>query len=241
MSDKSYIITKETQKRLISDIKDIVNNPLTDQGIMYVHDETNLLRGYAMLIGPSETIYEDGIYFFVFEFPHDYPYSPPKLLFKTYDGKTRFHPNLYRNGKVCLSILNTWRGEQWTSCQTIHSILLTLITLFNNKPLLNEPGVLETHRDFVGYNKIIKYRNYEISILQMISHEKIPPVFSPFYAYIKQHFGKKQEDILKRLEKESSNKKITVKTQLYNMCCEIDYKIIHRKMKELCQNFLIKN
>ena len=67
----------------------------------------------------------------------------------TCDGATRFHPNLYRNGKVCLSILNTWKGEQWTSCQTIRSILLTLITLFHNKPLLNEPGFTEKSSDFI--------------------------------------------------------------------------------------------
>ena len=34
-----------------------------------------------------------------------------KLTYLTNDGNTRFHPNLYRNGKVCLSVLNTWRGK----------------------------------------------------------------------------------------------------------------------------------
>ena len=49
------------------------------------------------------------------------------LNYLTNDGKTRFNPNLYRNGKVCISLLNTWKGEQWTSCQTIESILLSLV------------------------------------------------------------------------------------------------------------------
>ena len=80
---------------------------------------------------------------FEFNFPTNYPMSPPKLNYLTNDGSTRFHPNLYRNGKVCLSVLNTWRGEGWTSCQTIRSVLLILVTLFHNKPLLNEPGITE--------------------------------------------------------------------------------------------------
>ena len=84
----------------------------------------------------------------------------------TNDGTTRFHPNLYRNGKVCISILNTWKGEQWTSCQTIKSVLLMLVTLFHNKPLLNEPGFTERHRSFIPYNNIIRLKIYKLLLLE---------------------------------------------------------------------------
>ena len=76
-------ITSKTQKRLIRDVREIMKNPLTDQGIYYTHDETNMLKGYAMIIGPSECIYQDGFYFFEFIFPKDYPFSPPKVLYHT--------------------------------------------------------------------------------------------------------------------------------------------------------------
>ena len=82
-------------------------------------------------------------------------------------GLQDFIQILYRNGKVCLSVLNTWRGEGWTSCQTIRSVLLILVTLFHNKPLLNEPGITEKHRSFIPYNKIITYRNVEHSMLNL--------------------------------------------------------------------------
>ena len=120
-------VSSTTQRRLIKDIKEIIKNPLTDNGIYYTHDEENMLKGYALIIGPTDSIYEDGFYSFEFFFPKDYPFSPPKVIFHTGDGVTRFNPNLYRNGKTCLSILNTWRGETWTSCQSIRSVLLTLI------------------------------------------------------------------------------------------------------------------
>ena len=68
---------------------------------------------------------------------------------------------LYKNTKVCISLLNTWKGEQWTSCQTIKSILLVLSSLLNDKPLLNEPGIATTHPDIIPYNKIIKYRTID--------------------------------------------------------------------------------
>ena len=55
------------------------------------------------------------------QFPEDYPSSAPQIQFLTTNGgKTRFNPNLYADGKVCLSILGTWRGEsgeQWSSVQ----------------------------------------------------------------------------------------------------------------------------
>ena len=48
-----------------------------------------------ILIGPPDTPYEDGIYKGVFEFPINYPNSPPKV--KIFD---MFHPNIYEDGKV---------------------------------------------------------------------------------------------------------------------------------------------
>ena len=106
----------------------------------------NIFKGYAMIIGPSDTPYQDGFYFFEFNFPYDYPHSPPVLTFLSNGDNIRFNPNLYRNGKVCISLLNTWKGDQWTSCQSISSILLTLCIL-NENPLLNEPGITESNSE----------------------------------------------------------------------------------------------
>ena len=43
-----------------------IKNPLTNHGIYYIHDETNIMKGYAMIIGPKKTIYQDGFFFFSF-------------------------------------------------------------------------------------------------------------------------------------------------------------------------------
>ena len=148
---------------------------------------------------------------------------------------------MYRNGKVCLSILNTWKGEQWTSCQTIRSILLTLVTLFHNEPLLNEPGVTKLHRDFNAYNDIIKYRNYEVAIYQMITYEKIPPLFSSFYTYVKKHFIENYDKIMERLEKESKKDIKDIRTGLYNMTCKTDYCLLYKLMNETSKKILKLN
>lgn len=221
-------ITRATQHRLISDIKDIIQHPLTDQGIYYAHDEDDMLKGACLIIGPPDSLYADGNYFFSWRFPYNYPFSPPQLTFLTCDGATRFHPNLYRNGKVCLSILNTWKGEQWTSCQTIRSILLTLLTLFHNEPLLNEPGFTKKSRDFIPYNITIKYINYKCAILSIINERLLPPLGISFYTFVKEHFLKEYDNIRKRIvneaekwSKKESDKQVWV--GVYNLRTTIDY------------------
>lgn len=243
MIKEEEFIPIDTKKRIARDVIKLNKNPLTKHGIHYFHNEDNLLKSYALIIGPEDTIYEDGFYFFEFTFPTNYPSSPPKAKFITGDGYIRFHPNLYRNGKVCLSLLNTWRGESWTSCQSISTILLTLVTLFHNKPLLNEPGCTETHKDFKTYNQIIRYKNYDVSILNGMKLKNgdnhYGKQFNIFNDIVNQHFIKKYTKIIKRLEKlakstNNSNKKC--RTSMYTLEVEIDYSILLVKFKSIINN-----
>ena len=219
-------------KRLVKDVKDILKNPLTDNGIIYSHDQDNMLKGYAIIFGPKDTIYENGVYLFEFNFPDTYPFKPPKLTYLTNNGKTRFNPNLYRNGKVCISILNTWRGPGWTSCMTIRTILVTLVTLFHNKPLLNEPGITEKHHAFNNYNKIIEYRNYDTAIRNVILKKILPDKFKPLWPIIKKHFETNKKNIMNKIDsliKENSKPK-EYHVGIYSMSCTIDYKYIKKQI-----------
>lgn len=71
----------------------------------------------ALIMGATGTPYAHGAYLFDIYFDESYPNSPPKMnLSTTGTGKIRFNPNLYACGKVCLSLLGTWRGhasENW--------------------------------------------------------------------------------------------------------------------------------
>ena len=185
-------ISKETIKRLLSDIKHVIDSPLVENGIYYIHHETDILKGYALIIGPENTPYFGGNYFFEFQFPYDYPHSPPKVIYCTNGENIRFGPNLYKCGKVCLSLLNTWRGEQWTSCQTISSVLLNLCMLLCDNPLLNEPGVTIKHHDLNNYNEIIEFANFNVAICDIVNKKQgiYMEFFDYFYIYIKEHFIK---------------------------------------------------
>ncbi len=221
-------------KRMVKDVKDIIKKPLTDNGIIYSHSDENMLKGYAIIFGPPDTIYENGVYFFEFDFPKDYPFSPPKLSYLTNNGKTRFNPNLYRNGKVCLSILNTWRGPGWTSCMSIRTVLITLTTLFHNKPLLNEPGITEKHHAFESYNKIIEYRNIDTAIRNVLTQKILPDNFKPLWPLIKQHFIEKKDEIINKIDTliEKNPKPKEYRASIYSMNCTVDYEYIKNKLKK---------
>lgn len=130
----------QTQKRLMRDIGIAMNNSVQKQGIWYYSEPSNMTLGKAMIRGPPGTPYADCLLFFSFEFPQDYPFTPPKVLFITGDGRTRMHPNLYVHGKVCLSILGTYSGPSWSANMTLETILINLQSLLDENPLANEPS-----------------------------------------------------------------------------------------------------
>jgi ubiquitin-conjugating enzyme E2 Z len=229
--EKPKIVTKETISRLTKDIREIIKNPLINHGIYYKHSEEDILKGSAMIVGPEGTPYFGGFYFFTFDFPCDYPHSPPLVTYCTNGDNIRFNPNLYKDGKVCISLLNTWRGEQWTSCQTLATVLLNLCTLLNNEPLLNEPGISKKHPDFLVYNKIIEYKNVEIAILKMI--QKVVPFYNPIFdvfdEFIKEHFLKNADAIWKELDKKKTHPKEYLQTVYYKMYVQLDHKKLYKE------------
>ena len=236
---ETIVIKKENAKRLIKDIKQLRTDPI--EGIHYIHDETNILRGYSLIIGPPDTPYEGGYYLFLFDFPQNYPFSPPKLTFYTNDGLVRMHPNLYKNGKVCLSILNTWSGESWTGCQTISSVLLTIRSIMTTDPLLHEPGFDKFHRDFYTYSEIVRYKNIDIAMLYILKNEEFNVYFRELINIAKRDFidnyekkieiVKKSREMFIKSENKIRQEGQVLCTNIYNMRCIVDYNLLMIEME----------
>lgn len=201
--------------RIRRDIRVVKNDKLNELGIHI--QKVNDFSVRALIIGPQDTPYEDGFYFFEIEFNDSYPFKPPRVLFKSNMDKIRFHPNLYVNGKVCISILNTWSGPQWTSCQSLKSVLLSLQSIFDDNPLKNEPGYEKSSIHHQIYFCIIKYENIRVCIHELL---KTPPKgFEGFIPIIYNHFKERFYNIKNILAKiyELENFKSIMKCGVYGM------------------------
>jgi ubiquitin-protein ligase len=234
-------VTKECVQRLARDVKNLIKTPLTSCGIYYEHDDTNMLKGYAMVCGPKDTPYFGGYYFVEFTFPCNYPHVPPLVTYCTIDGYTRFHPNLYENGKVCLSVLNTWNGEQWTSCQNISSVLLYLCSILSHQALLYEPGVIRTDPKVDIFEKIVQYSNVNGAICSIINGDIYKPFFDKFITPILENFNDNYEYIVGFCNEQLAlgvnlfKKKKYVLHTVYKMSVQINYEGLLFKLKE-CHN-----
>jgi ubiquitin-protein ligase len=190
----------QAQKRILKDVKDIMRQPLVEEGVYYIHDEDNMMKGYVMIRANDDSPFRHGFFFFEIIFPFDYPTHPPKVLFYTGDGNMRFHPNLYTNGKVCLSILNTWHGEQWSSSMTLRSILVTLTTLFDWKCLLMEPGV-KNKVLIKQYDDFVRFKTFEIAFSDQVIRKCVETtIWNSFYPIIERYVRENRENIEKDLE-----------------------------------------
>ncbi|XP_065185419.1 ubiquitin-conjugating enzyme E2 Z-like [Sycon ciliatum] len=175
--------------RIQRDITNLYSDP--PPGILIVPDESDITRLDALIMGPSETPYENGFFHFKFRFPPNYPLSSPRVRFMTTGGgKVRFNPNLYQCGKVCLSILGTWHGPSWSPAQTLMSVLLSIQSLLCPKPYHNEPGYEESQsseqsstgsRPCQDYNRCIEHETLRVAVCQLIEERnQLPPTMRTY-------------------------------------------------------------
>jgi ubiquitin-conjugating enzyme E2 Z len=110
-------------------------------------------------------------------FMTEYPSKSPTVVCATTNGgRCRFNPNVYSNGKVCLSILGTWRGErgeEWSSAQGLESILLSIQSLLSSNPYENEPGFEDANEESdkkaqKDYVQKIRHETLRISVIQRL-------------------------------------------------------------------------
>lgn len=190
---------KNTLKRITNiDIKNYHKLELNKNGIHIIFDESNLMKAKALIIGPKDSIYENAYLLFNIEFPKNYPFSPPNIHYIS-ENNIRIHPNIYTNGKVCLSILGTWNGPCWTSIMDINTVLLTIQSLLDNNPLIHEPGCNNSKfaKKQLIYKNIIYYNTLNSLIIDVVKRDLGD--FEIFRNIINETFDSKK--ILQKIDK----------------------------------------
>lgn len=231
-------------KRIFNDLKTVQSPEFQkENGIYVVFDEDDIFSSVkALIIGKSETPYIGGYYFFNIKFPPNYPFAPPDVKYVTNDGNTRFNPNLYVNGKVCLSIINTWTGPSWTSCQTLATVLLSISAMVMiDNPLINEPGYNgypKTHPTMMSYQEYIEYKNIQFAFAQMAT--KPIAGFDVFNDVILEHFSKNLPDVLKFVMSKQ-NMAPTKRSLIYGITGTIDYPALRTELYSIYNEFVKTN
>ncbi|CAK7326332.1 unnamed protein product [Dovyalis caffra] len=190
-------ISSGVYKKIMQEWK-ILEKHLPDSIYVRVYENRiDLLR--AVIIGAAGTPYHDGLYFFDLAFPPDYPARPPFVYYRSFG--LRINPNLYANGRVCLSLLNTWpgkRSEKWNSSEsTVLQVLVSIQALvLNEKPYYNEPGngVLPGRVIWERKSNAYSENVFFLSCKTMLFLLRTPP--KHFEGFVASHFREKASVIL---------------------------------------------
>jgi baculoviral IAP repeat-containing protein 6 len=200
-------VTRGCVRRMASEYSDLSSSlPITYDSSVFLRVCETKMNLCQMLIIPAEhTPYAGGCFIFDIMLPADYPNTVPQCnLQTTGGGSVRFNPNLYNCGKVCLSLLGTWSGDNvWNKNSSLLQLAVSLQSLvFVPEPYFNEPGYEGNMGSSHGTTESANYnRNIRI---QTVTHAMIGQMNSPpkgWETVIRTHFKMQKDDILQRIAK----------------------------------------
>lgn len=158
----------------------------------------------VMITGPKSTPYEDGLFFFDIQLPSTYPHVPPLVHYISFCSD-RLNPNLYENGKVCVSLLGTWSGkgtEVWSSITSnllqviisIQALILVAEPYYNEAGYQKQRGTALAHENSRLYNEMVAVKLVQ-SMTKIIL---CPPI--QFKTIIEQHISSVGDKFINRNE-----------------------------------------
>ncbi|KAJ2060611.1 Ubiquitin-conjugating enzyme E2 2 [Coemansia sp. S146] len=83
-----------------------------------------LYEWVSTIVGPGDSPYSGGVFFLDIHFPQEYPFKPPKIIFRT----RIYHCNINSQGQICLDILK----DNWSPALTISKVLLSICSLLTD-------------------------------------------------------------------------------------------------------------
>lgn len=130
-------------KRVMNELKHLRGTAAQVADIFVKSNEDRLHSFKFAIAGGVHTPYYQGFYCFDMSLPPTFPNAPPVVKF--HSRNMRLNPNLYEDGKVCLSLLGTWSGHQagesWAVTSTLRQVMLSIQALILcQEPFYNEPG-----------------------------------------------------------------------------------------------------
>ncbi|KAJ4979833.1 hypothetical protein NE237_010613 [Protea cynaroides] len=153
LSASFSLMAQSTQASLLlhKQLKNLCKNPVDGFSAGLV-DDSNIFEWSVTIIGPPDTLYDGGYFNAIMSFPQNYPNSPPTVRFIS----EMWHPNVYPDGRVCISILHApgedpngyeLASERWTPVHTVESIVLSIISMLSS-PNDESPANIEAAKEW---------------------------------------------------------------------------------------------
>jgi ubiquitin-conjugating enzyme E2 O len=185
----------------------LLMSQLPPSGIYFAgfEDRSNLAR--ALIEGPSHTPYAYSLFMFDICLTSTYPNDPPDVYFHCLCSE-KPNPNLYVDGNICLSLLNTWNGEgneRWVpESSNILQVLLSLRSLvLNEEPYFNEAGYDIMRGTEGGKVNSLYYNEHAFIMSLQYSINMFKSAPAPFSSFIKSYYLLHKNDILSECDKRS--------------------------------------
>ncbi|KAL5478850.1 UBC15 [Sanghuangporus weigelae] len=146
------------------ELKELTQHPIEGFSAGLIKDD--LLQWRVVIIGQPDTLYSEGFFVADLIFTENYPNEPPTMKFIT----PMWHPNIYQDGRVCISILHPPgedqygyedAGERWLPVHTVSSIMLSVISLLssdipNTDSPANVDAAKEVRENLPAYQKKVR-------------------------------------------------------------------------------------
>ena len=143
-----------TTRRIKKELEEFNLSPPTNCSAGPIGD--NLFKWQATIMGPEGSPYHGGIFYLKIDFPTDYPFEPPRIVFET----PIYHCNINANGSICFDILK----YQWSPALTISKVLLSICSLMDD-PNPNDP-LVPSIADLLRSNKTLHNENARIMTMK---------------------------------------------------------------------------
>lgn len=155
---------------------------------LQVYDLEDIFKWTVFIIAPDNTPYEKGIFRALIRFPDTYPMDPPSVQFIS----DILHPNIYRDGKVCMSTLqnpapahleaNSDPLLNWRPVLGIEQVIVSLISMLAD-PNCDDPANRDCAQLFMQDHDtyLLKARECALKSVKEIPEDFIvvPPCHTP--------------------------------------------------------------
>jgi ubiquitin-conjugating enzyme E2 R len=183
-------LSSSAMRALQLELKSLQSEPV--EGFTVTCDDDCLFKWTVGIFGPPGTLYQGGYFKATLKFPPNYPYAPPAMKFIN----TIYHPNVYDNGEICISILHPpvddpqsgeLPSERWNPTQSVRTVLLSVISLLN-EPNTSSPANVDAsvmYRDWKNgvnnkYAVVVKEQVLKSKELALKDGVKVPETIEEY-------------------------------------------------------------